>query len=102
MPFYQRLGDVPRKRHEQFRDNATLVADEAMGLHAFPGNESTLYHLTAACRVQKIGECETIKRDEWVPDALAHRHFTTWDVKPVGDPISGRRLLMWNSDVEIS
>ena len=26
MPFYQRLGEVPRKRHIQFRDNGTLEA----------------------------------------------------------------------------
>jgi homogentisate 1,2-dioxygenase len=102
MPFYQRLGDVPRKRHVQFRDNGTLLTEEVMGLEGFSGNESILYHLTSPCRVQKLGDFRPIKRDEWVPDAHAHRHFTTWDMKPEGDPIGGRKLLMWNSDVEIS
>jgi homogentisate 1,2-dioxygenase len=37
-----------------------------------------------------------------VPDEHAHRHFKTFDVKPDGDEISGRRTLMWNGDVEIS
>ena len=46
MPFYQRLGDVPRKRHVQFRDNGTLLTEEVMGLEGFSGNESILYHLT--------------------------------------------------------
>src|SRR5438876_490913 len=32
MPTYQRLGDVPRKRHIQFRDNGTLLTEEVMGL----------------------------------------------------------------------
>jgi homogentisate 1,2-dioxygenase len=102
MPFYQRLGDVPRKRHVQFRDNGTLLTEEVMGLEGFSGNESILYHLTSPCRVMKLGDFEPIEREEWVPDAHAHRHFTTWDVKPEGDPISGRKLLMWNADVEIS
>ncbi len=102
MPFYQRLGDVPRKRHVQFRDNGTLLTEEVMGLEGFSGNESILYHLTSPCRVQKLGDFVPIKRDEWIPDAHAHRHFSTWDVEQGGDPISGRKLLMWNNDVEIS
>ena len=51
MPFYQRLGDVPRKRHIQFRDNGTLLTEEVMGLEGFTGNESILYHLQSPCRV---------------------------------------------------
>ena len=37
-----------------------------------------------------------------MPDAHAHRHMRTTDVEPEGDEISGRKLLMWNDDVEIS
>jgi homogentisate 1,2-dioxygenase len=99
---YQRLGDVPRKRHIQFRDNGTLLTEEVFGLEGFSGNESILYHVQSPCRVQELGEFVPIERDEWVPDAHAHRHLRTWDVEPRGDEITGRRLLMWNQDVEIS
>jgi homogentisate 1,2-dioxygenase len=102
VPFYQRLGEVPRKRHIQFRENGTLLTEEVMGLEGFTGNESILYHLSSPCRVMKLDGFNEIKRDEWVPDQHAHRHFKTADVKPEGDEISGRRLLMWNNDVEIS
>src|SRR4051794_17525253 len=102
MPFYQRLGDVPRKRHVQFRDNGTLLTEEVMGLEGFSGNESILYHLTSPCRVEKLPAFVPIQRDEWVPDTHAHRHFRTRDVPAGGDAVSGRRLLMWNQDVEIS
>ena len=102
MPTYQLRGEVPRKRHIQFRDNGTLLTEEVMGLEGFSGNESILYHLTSPCRVQELGDFEPIKRDEWVPDAHAHRHFATMGLEPEGDAISGRRLLMWNQDVEIS
>ncbi len=37
-----------------------------------------------------------------MPDAHAHRHLTTATVEPSGDEITGRRVLMWNDDVEIS
>jgi homogentisate 1,2-dioxygenase len=102
MPFYQRLGDVPRKRHIQFRDNGTLLTEEVMGLEGFTGNESILYHLRSPCRVMKLDGFESIERKEWVPDQHAHRHFKTFDVKPEGDEVTGRRVLMWNNDVEIS
>src|SRR3954453_8060273 len=62
MPFYQRLGDVPRKRHVQFRDNGTLLTEEVMGLEGFSGNESILYHLTSPCRVEKLGGFGPIAR----------------------------------------
>ena len=102
MPFYQRLGDVPRKRHVQFRDNGLLLTEEVFGLEGFSGNESILYHLQSPCRVRELGPFEPIERDEWVPEAHAHRHLRTWDIPHEGDEIGGRRLLMWNQDVEIS
>src|SRR5438034_7831360 len=102
MPFYQRLGDVPRKRHVQFREDGTLLTEEVMGLEGFTGNESILYHLQSPCRVMKLDGFQPIERKEWVPDQHAHRHFATFDIKPEGDEINGRRLLMWNNDVEIS
>ncbi len=102
MPFYQRLGDVPRKRHIQFRDNGTLLTEEVMGLEGFSGNESILYHLTSPCRVEKLGDFEPIERQEWVPDKHKPLHLKTWDVDAGGDALTGRQLLMWNNDVEIS
>ena len=102
MPFYQRLGDVPRKRHVQFRENGTLLTEEVMGLEGFTGNESILYHLQSPCRVAKLDGFEPIERKEWVPDQHAHRHFHTKEIDAGGDEIAGRRLLMWNNDVEIS
>ena len=102
MPTYQVRGDVPRKRHIQFRDNGSLLTEEVMGLEGFTGNESILYHLTSPCRIKELGDFEPIKREEWVPDAHAHRHFKTIGIEPEGDEISGRKLLMWNNDVEIS
>ena len=102
MPTYQTRGEVPRKRHIQFRDNGTLLTEEVMGLEGFTGNESILYHLISPCRVKELGAFQPIEREEWVPDAHAHRHFKTFGTEPEGDEVSGRRLLMWNNDVEIS
>ena len=56
VPFYQRLGDIPRKRHVRFRENGTLLTEEVMGLEGFTGNESILYHLHSPCRVMELDE----------------------------------------------
>ena len=73
-----------------------------MGLQGFVGNESILYHLVSPCRVKEVGEFEPIVRDEWVPDGHAHRHFRTAGIPAAGDAVTGRKLLMWNNDVEIA
>src|SRR5207248_10233397 len=75
VPFYVRLGDVPRKRHIQHRENGTLLTQEVMGLEGFSGNESILYHVTSPCRIKELGSFEPIEREEWEPPAHAHRHF---------------------------
>ena len=102
MPFYQRRGELPRKRHIVFRENGTLLTEEVMGLEGFTGNESILYHLVSPCRVKELGAFTPIEREEWVPEKHAHLLMNTYDIDPEGDEISGRRTLMWNDDVEIS
>jgi homogentisate 1,2-dioxygenase len=102
MPFYQRRGEVPRKRHIVFRENGTLLTEEVMGLEGFSGNESILYHLVSPCRVKELGAFVSIEREEWVPETHAHRLLDTYEAPPEGDEITGRRTLMWNDDVEIS
>src|SRR5947207_260272 len=42
MPFYQRLGEVPRKRHIQFRDDGTLLTEEVFG-HEGEGTAETIF-----------------------------------------------------------
>ena len=82
MPFYQRRGDVPRKRHIVFRENGRLLTEEVMGLEGFTGNESILYHLESPCRVKELGAFTPIEREEWIPETHAHRLQNTYDVRP--------------------
>jgi homogentisate 1,2-dioxygenase len=102
---YASLGQIPAKRHVQFRGNngsGRLLVEEVMGYEGFSGNESILYHLTSPCRISEAGEFEPIEHVEWLPDAHVHRHLVTGGLEPDGDPITGRRCLMWNSDLEVS
>ena len=83
---YVSLGEVPPKRHAQVwrgeNGGRRLLVEEVLGYEGFSGNESILYHLQSPCRVQELGSFEPIVRDEWVPDAHAHRHFKTAQDRP--------------------
>ena len=102
---YARIGDVPAKRHVQVRRNGVsspLLVEEVMGYEGFSGNESILLHLQSPCRLDSVGEFRGIEREEWVPDTHVHRLADANPVEASGDPVSSRRLLMWNGDIEVS
>ena len=52
MPMYQRLGEVPKKRHTQFWRDGRLLTEQVMGLEGFNGNASLLYHVQTPCRIK--------------------------------------------------
>src|SRR5829696_1534169 len=106
---YVQMGQVPAKRHVQFRDpehagengRAPLLVEEVMGFEGFSGNESILYHLWSPCRVSDVGEFTPIELEEWVPEQHVHRLTDTREATALGDPVLGRRVLQYNADVEI-
>jgi homogentisate 1,2-dioxygenase len=51
--------------------------------------------------VKEVGDFAPIVREEWVPEAHVHRLANTAGVPRGGDPVSGRRLFMWNDDIEV-
>jgi homogentisate 1,2-dioxygenase len=99
---YVQMGQVPPKRHTQVRgDDGRLLVEEVMGYEGFSGNESILLHLQSPCRVARVGEFTPIRHDEWVPETHVHRLTDTRPVEPEGDPVLGRKVLMFNTDIEI-
>jgi homogentisate 1,2-dioxygenase len=99
---YEHRGELPAKRHVAYRRDGVLLTEEVMGYEGFSGNESILYHLQTPCKVSELGTFTPIVRDEWVPDAHAHRLLDTTRTPGGGDPVLGRQLVMYNDDVEIA
>jgi homogentisate 1,2-dioxygenase len=99
---YVVAGRIPGKRHSQFREDGRLLVEEVMGYEGFSGNESILYHLGSPCRIADVGELRSFERDEWVPDAHVHRLANLCQIPAGGDPVSGRRALMFNDTIEVS
>lgn len=100
MPFYHRLGELPHKRHTQFRNpEGKLYTEEVMGLEGFSGIQSLLYHHFPPTRIRRAE-----KLGSGVPEfidygALRARQFRAHKLPHGGDAVSARRVLLGNEDV---
>jgi len=107
MPQYQKLGSLPRKRHIEHRreggfKNEGIYYEEVVTTAGFGRAYSIVYHMRPPTRVRKI-EAAGTAIVEVVPQAtLRHHHLKTGQMKPFGDPITGRVPLLTNSDVTLS
>src|SRR5688572_7284972 len=101
--FYVQRGQVPHKRHTQFRkDDGSLYAEELFGVEGFAGRSSLLYHHTPPTQTHQIDDPTPIGLEAADPDArLPHRHrlVNTKELTQSGDGLSGRVPLFFNSDV---
>jgi len=103
MPYYYRLGQIPHKRHTQFRQpNGALYHEEVMGIHGFSGIESILYHVCPPTQVQRMELLCKVEIPYEEAGPLHHRHFLSKDIPAQGDAVEGRVPLMGNSDVVLS
>jgi homogentisate 1,2-dioxygenase len=103
MPYYRRVGEVPPKRHTQFRSpEGGLYAEELMGSDGFSSASSLLYHRrppTALVGAEEV----TVADEKLEPNApLLPRHLRTDRLSAGGDMVAGRRLLLANDDVRLS
>src|SRR5687768_39875 len=102
MPFYHKLGEIPHKRHTQFRKpDGSLYREEVMGLEGFSGIQSLLYHHFLPPRVKKLDDLGPAIPEYADFGGLRHRAFATVDIPAGGDPVSARRVLLGNKDVTL-
>jgi len=102
MPFYQKRGEIPNKRHIQFRDNSgNLYWEELISREGFSHMYSNVYHIHPPTGVEAVGQ---FKKKELIATDKAHRHhhIRTANLDSNGDAISSRIPLFFNSDVVIS
>lgn len=99
---YHKLGEVPHKRHTQFRrPDGSLYTEELFGAEGFHGSSSLLYHYHEPTRVVRIDKGKALKVKKWDEGLLRHHHLRTMNVPQEGDPVDGRRMLLVNDDVKL-
>ena len=102
MPFYQKRGKVPTKRHIQFKDDSgNLYWEELISREGFSHMSSNVYHINPPTKVKAIDNFKKINL-KTVDQTHRHHHFQTSDLTSSGDIISSRIPLFFNSDLVIS
>ncbi len=100
MPFYHKLGQLPHKRHTQFKKpDGKLYREELMGLEGFSSIQSILYHYFLPPRVTKTEDMGPLKPEYVEFGAIRHRAFKTAQAPLGKDPVSARIPLLGNNDV---
>jgi len=100
--YYHALGTIPHKRHTVFRrPDGELFTEELFGAEGFHGNSSLLYHYHMPTRVTRMEAGEVIELKAVDSHRLRHRHIKTKNFPAGGDPISSRKVLMFNNDIQI-
>src|SRR5262245_14267912 len=108
MPYYRSVGQVPPKRHTQFRQpDGSLYAEELMGQEGFSSDSSLLYHRHLPTAIVAAEEYEPPAWSRRPNRPLKPRHFQTHKlgsgtVDLPSDPVLGRAHLMANDDCRIS
>ena len=106
MPYYRQVGEIPRKRHTQFRrPDGGLYAEELMGIEGFSHDSALLYHRDLPTAITSAETYVPLETAALVPNQpLLPRHSLSHKVgfAPGTDAVTGRRLLLGNGDVRLS
>ena len=107
MPFYQKLGQIPRKHHIWFHRNGAaptfknegIAYEHVITTEGFNEAYSIMYHLRPPTRVRsvKLLKCEELKKAADSP--LRHHHLRTANIARKGDLYSGRIPILFNQDM---
>jgi len=102
MAFYHRAGQIPAKKHTQFRKfNGDLYAEELVSTEGFNSIYSLIYHCHPPTLVSDIGEPFSVEPKIVMPKNMQHRRYLTWNVPAEADYIKSRKVLLMNHDIQI-
>ncbi len=103
MPFYHRQGQIPAKRHTQFRKpDGTLYSEELVSTEGFSSIYSLVYHCHPPTLVKGIGEAYNVAPEAALPKNLQNRSFLTFKTAPKDDYLESRTVMLFNRDLYMS
>ena len=102
MPFYQKLGKIPHKRHTVFRqEDGSLYHEQLFGTIGFDGMSSLLYHLKPPTIVKEVRGSKNIAPEIAIEKNMSMRSLMGYKVQPKSDYIESRVPVLVNSDCYI-
>lgn len=103
MPHYHKTGQIPHKRHTQFRKpDGSLYAEELFSTEGFSDSYSLLYHCHPPTMIQSVGEAQSVQPKIALAKQLNQRSLFTYRVPPQPDYLQSRTPLLVNNDLHIS
>mgnify|MGYP000221112621 FL=1 len=99
---YYSLGQVPPKRHIQFRKpDGTLYAEELFSTEGFSDVYSLLYHCNPPTQIVQVGEPFSIAPRTVHDRQLKHRCLKGFQIHPENDYLQSRKPVLVNNDCKI-
>jgi homogentisate 1,2-dioxygenase len=103
MPFYHKQGQIPAKRHVQFRKpDGKLYSEELVSTEGFSSIYSLVYHCHPPTLVKHIGEPYDVSPKAAIKKNLQNRSFLTFKTEPVDDYLASKVYTLFNNDVYLA
>ncbi|MBS1735408.1 MAG: homogentisate 1,2-dioxygenase [Bacteroidetes bacterium] len=103
MPHYQKVGNIPPKRHTQFRrPDGQLYSEQLFSTEGFSSDASLLYHTHPPTQIIKTDKPYSVKPEVAEEKMLKHRSFQGFKIKPEDDYLKSRKPVLVNNDCHIS
>lgn len=103
MPYYHTLGQIPPKRHTQFRKpDGSLYSEQLVSTEGFSDVYSITYHNYPPTMVKSVDSPIDVKPDIAVQHNMQHRSFQGFKIKTADDYIESRVPVLVNNDLYIS
>lgn len=102
MPYYYSLGNIPHKRHTQFRKpDGSLYSEQLFSTEGFSNDYSLLYHVHPPTQIIKAEPQVDISPHVAEEKMLQHRSFDGFRIKPEKDFLQSRKPVLVNNDCHI-
>src|ERR1700748_3972991 len=103
MPVYHKSGQIPHKRHTQFRKpDGTLYAEELVSTEGFSSLYSLVYHAYPPTLVKELGEPYSVEPKIAREKHLKHTSLIGFNVAPEDDYLKSRKPVLVKSDLHLS
>ena len=102
MPIYHKLGNIPPKRHTQFRKpNGDLYYEQLFGTVGFEGMSTNSYHEQRPTQVKEIRAQYSVAPKIAKTNNIQSYKLRGFEVAPQDDFLDSRKIVLTNSDCHI-
>jgi len=102
MPHYHKLGNIPHKRHTQFRrPDGELYSEQLFSTEGFSDDYSLMYHVHPPTMIIKTEPQVSVAPQVAEEKMLKPRSFEGFNIKPENDFLKSRKAVLVNNDVHL-